>query len=392
MNKMYKWIMLLILLIIVISGGIAVFTIWTGGKGLAVPPLKEMSVVEAVDEAHRLGLKVKIEQIESNLPSGTVLTQWPDPGTKIKQDTTIILKVSKGGNRVPLPDVRGLEYSQALKKLEEAGFQTGDVLRIQDESRPAGTVVAQSPAAPVMVESSRKVDLLISLGQVTQSGQISVPDVLQRQEATARKMLEEAGLAVSNIERVYTQNSPEGMVIAMRPSAGSTLKRGQGVVLQVATLRKPVEEVSSSQVVAIPGASLIEDQATTTVQPDVATQPKSSGTMVPVIPPKSKEKVTATTPSQTSSSTSGGESKTTEVRKTAPVPAGGKIAKVRYQVPPLTRPMPLKIEMVDGNGTRVLLNKEVKGGEYISLETPYVDEGVVTIFLGGEFVWQDRYR
>ncbi|MDG3548618.1 PASTA domain-containing protein, partial [Methanobacterium formicicum] len=123
-------------------------------KGLAVPPLKEMSVVEAVDEAHRLGLKVKIEQIESNLPSGTVLTQWPDPGTKIKQDTTIILKVSKGGNRVPLPDVRGLEYSQALKKLEEAGFQTGDVLRIQDESRPAGTVVAQSPAAPVMVESS----------------------------------------------------------------------------------------------------------------------------------------------------------------------------------------------------------------------------------------------
>ncbi len=300
--------------------------------------------------------------------------------------------MSKGGNRVPLPDVRGLEYSQALKKLEEAGFQTGDVLRIQDESRPAGTVVAQSPAAPVMVESSRKVDLLISLGQVTQSGQISVPDVLQRQEATARKMLEEAGLAVSNIERVYTQNSPEGMVIAMRPSAGSTLKRGQGVVLQVATLRKPVEEVSSSQVVAIPGASRIEDQATTIVQPDVAAQPKSSGTMVPVIPPKSKEKVTATTPSQTSSSTSGGESKTTEVRKTAPVPAGGKIAKVRYQVPPLTRPMPLKIEMVDGNGTRVLLNKEVKGGEYISLETPYVDEGVVTIFLGGEFVWQDRYR
>jgi beta-lactam-binding protein with PASTA domain len=78
MGRMYKWVMFLILLVIVVSGGMAVLTIWSGGKGLAVPPLKEMSVVEAVDEAQRLGLKLKIEQIESTLPGGTVLSQWPE--------------------------------------------------------------------------------------------------------------------------------------------------------------------------------------------------------------------------------------------------------------------------------------------------------------------------
>lgn len=67
-------------------------------------------------------------------------------------------------------------------------------------------------------------------------------------------------------------------------------------------------------------------------------------------------------------------------------------AKVRYQVPPLTKPMGLKIEMVDATGTRSILSRDVKGGEYISLDAPFVTEGVVTVYLGGEFVWQERYK
>src|SRR5690606_22437752 len=161
---------------------------------------KEMSVVEAVDEAQRLGLKLKIEQIESTLPGGTVLSQWPEPGAKIKKDATVILKVSKGGNRIALPDVRGLEYSQALKKLEESGFQAGDTLRVSDDTRAAGVVIAQSPSAPVMLESTRKIDLLVSQGQVSQNGLIQVPEVLQREEQIARKLVEESGLVVANVE------------------------------------------------------------------------------------------------------------------------------------------------------------------------------------------------
>jgi serine/threonine-protein kinase len=65
---------------------------------------------------------------------------------------------------------------------------------------------------------------------------------------------------------------------------------------------------------------------------------------------------------------------------------------VRYQVPPLSRPLPLKIEVVDPEGTRTVLEREVKGGESIAVNVPYVREAAVTVYLGGEFVWQDRYR
>ncbi|NLK29725.1 MAG: PASTA domain-containing protein [Aminobacterium colombiense] len=389
MGRMYKWVMFLILLVIVVSGGMAVLTIWSGGKGLAVPPLKEMSVVEAVDEAQRLGLKLKIEQIESTLPGGTVLSQWPEPGAKIKKDATVILKVSKGGNRIALPDVRGLEYSQALKKLEESGFQAGDTLRVSDDTRAAGVVIAQSPSAPVMLESTRKIDLLVSQGQVSQNGLIQVPEVLQREEQIARKLVEESGLVVANVEYVYTQNSPEGMVISIRPKVGTSLKRGQGVVLQVASLKKPPSqekaEVSQAGTVLASAVSGTAEKVSGQTEATSKSQLPSGGTLIPVKPPSSKPG-TATAP-VTKSST-----QLAATPKSAPVPAGSKVAKIRYQVPPLTKQMPLKIEIVDGSGTRVLLNREVKGGEYVSLEAPYIEEGVVTIFLGGEFVWQDRYR
>ena len=69
-----------------------------------------------------------------------------------------------------------------------------------------------------------------------------------------------------------------------------------------------------------------------------------------------------------------------------------KTAKVRYQVPPLAKPLSLKIELMDEYGTRVLKDGTAKSGEYISMNVPYSGEARVTIYLGGEFVWQDRYN
>ncbi|MDR1977776.1 MAG: CsgG/HfaB family protein [Synergistaceae bacterium] len=68
-----------------------------------------------------------------------------------------------------------------------------------------------------------------------------------------------------------------------------------------------------------------------------------------------------------------------------------KFARIRYKVPPLARSLAFKIELVDPSGTRVILDRGTRSGEYISIDAPYSQECVVTIYLGGEFVWQDRY-
>ena len=52
----------------------------------------------------------------------------------------------------------------------------------------------------------------------------------------------------------------------------------------------------------------------------------------------------------------------------------------------------LRIEIIDRKGTRDLLNRKANAGEYIKLDVPYTGEAVVTIYLGGNFVWQDRFK
>lgn len=363
--KMMRWAMAAVLLVIVVSAGIAVYTVFFGSKDLAVPRLREMSVMDAMEEVKRLGLQAKIEQVDSALSPGRVLAQWPDPGTKVRKETTLILKVSKGAaNRKAIPDVRGMEYTRAVKTLEENGFSLGDVVRLKDNERPAGSVIAQSPAAPATVDPGRKVDLMVSAGGAARGGKIPVPELTQQDEKAARKMLSEASLMLAGIEYVYNQNTAEGMVLGTKPRAGALVASGGGVTLLVSTLKKPDKpepQTPAGGKANVPGLAPLTPGA------------QSDGASERVI----VNADASAKPSPTSAPAAGSKQR---------------IAKVRYQVPPLSKPMALRIEMVDANGTRQLMSREVRGGEYISLDAPFTTEGVVTIYLGGEFVWQDRFR
>ncbi len=387
LRKILRWGIVLVLLVILISGSVAFYTVFFGGRDLVIPPLREMSVLDAVDEAERIGLEVKIEQVDSSIPSGTVLAQWPEPGTKVRRDKTILLKVSKGGNRRAVPDFRGLEESKALAKIEELGFVAGEILRINDDQRAAGVVIAQNPASPAMIGLERAIDLLVSTGPEVKEGQIPVPDVTQRQESEARELLFRSGLKVGKNEYVATAGSPAGMVIGTKPKAGVNARLGSAVVLQIASTKAPQPkepEPAKAEAPVVADAPQPERQMGPAGPVQTITKDMGEGALSSGLPSDSTQKTGL--PDE-------GSSQGTVEGRTPPVSqAATGTAKVRYQVPPLTKPMGLKIEMVDATGTKPILSRNVKGGEYISLDAPFVTEGVVTVYLGGEFVWQERYK
>lgn len=389
MKKVVRLSLVLVLLAILGSAGTVFYTVFLGGESVVVPPMVGISVLDAVSMAERMGLRVRVDQEDSLETRGTIIAQWPQAGVKIRTEKILILKVSKGGYKKALPDLRGLEFSMASSKLSEMDFILGDVLRVQNQ-KPAGMVIAQNPAAPVMVSRSRPVSLLVSLGpERDDKGQITVPDVLGKEEESARKLVAESGLSVS-VEYVYTQSSPPGTAISLQPKAGSKIRPGSTVMVRISTMKQS-EKVASSPapVVTLPGTAV--DLGPQTV-PDPPQQ-STGGARVVVLEPGDASTKPPVTPVVTQE-VSPPEPKTAPTP--APIPAQpvapGKTAKVRYQVPPLTKPLGLKIEMIDKTGAKVLVNKEVSGGEYISLDAPYNGEAAVTIYLGGEFVWQDRYR
>lgn len=384
MKKMFRWSMILVLLVVIGAGVTVIHTIFWGGADEAVPPMRGSSVIDAVAQIEKMGLEVRVEQVRSTFPAGTVLSQWPEPGTRVGRNKVVILKVSKGGHKTSLPDVRGLEKDQAIQKLESLGFAIGDQLEINDSSKPRGVVLAQSPSAPAMVGKGQKVDLMISQGPAVAGGKVSVPDVLQMQEQVARKLLLESGLKIARVDHVLTIHTPEGMVMELDPKAGTIVNSGTAVAIKVAKEGTPepkpvTPEKQEKQVVKVSMPGMGSNASGSNIK-------KVEQKPVPSKPVEQKPSSTENT------GTPADKTESSQVTVVTPPSVPAKTAKIRYQVPPLTKPMQLKIEMIDVSGTRVVLDKSVKGGEYISMNEKYGQEAVVTIYLGGEFVWQEKYR
>lgn len=410
MGRVIRWTLLFVVLVIFSSGAIAFYTVFfRPSNTIVVPPLRERSVVDAVAEAERLGFAVKIEQTVSSLPSGRVLAQSPEPGARAGKNQLVVLQVSKGGEQRAVPDVRGQDLARAQRLLQEQGFTVGDVVRIKDGSQPGGVVIAQSPSAPANIPVDRRVDLLVSEGGGGRDGKLTVPDVARRSEREARDILTASGLRVLAVDKVYSPSMTEGMAIETRPAAGASARSGDGVRLKIATLQKPAGYVEPATVpkteteapaqgvvvVKVPGqedvfvgegVSAGTQTPITEANPNLTVLDQEQGRRVirnPALPSmevRPEVGTPAVEPPQ-------------PVTPASPsVPAGGKVAKVRYQVPPLAQPLDLRIEKVDPSGKQTVLNRKARSGEFVSLEVPYEKECVVTFYLGGEFVWQDKYQ
>ena len=363
MRNIVKIALIVTILVIIGSGAFAIYSVFWGFRDAAVPNLEGMKVADAVSLIEGKGMKLRIDEVDSVQPEGTIVEQWPKAGNMVKRGQIVILKVSRGGARLPLPDVRGMEYGQCVTLLKEKGFVVGEIVRIHSDARPAGVVIAQSPAAPALVPQNKPIDLLVSLGPSRVNGRVKVPNVLDRSEKIARQILGQSGLRVGAVKFRYTLLTPPGMVMDMAPRPGVEVAEGSSVVLYVATAKKP---------------STPEEK---TVLKGPKKEPEKTESVVSNSKPAKVEKEESTTAPASVTSTGG-----------SPGQESTKIAKIRYQVPPLAKPMELKIELIDEKGVKTILKKQVNSGEYISIDAPFVGDAAVTIYLGGQFVWQDRYR
>lgn len=416
-----SFIVFLVVVTIFASGAIAVYTIFIKPENKsAVPMLVGSSTVAAVSEAEKLGLVVQLEPVASTMPAGRVLAQSPQAGETLRKGQVIVLQVSQGGELHPVPDVKGMTLAKAQEEIKNQGFALGDVIKISEPDVKPGTVIAQSPAAPANVNSGRKIDLLVQAG-TAQAENITIPDVNRMTEEEARNVLETGGVKIQGIERVYSPLVPEGLAIETKPGAGTLIRPGQGVVLKLATQKKPsgysdIDSKNQTQgqkggtvttpknipsankekeqkaqeqsqntprgvTVSVGGEDdvFIGDDYDLTNSPKTADNKTETKTETKTTTPKTQEQNTKT---ETSPETNAGTG----------TAAGNKTARIHYQVPPLARPMDLRIEITDPNGTRNVINRQVKSGERINTSAAYSQECIIKIYLGGEAVWQERQR
>lgn len=137
--------------------------------------------------------------------------------------------------KVSVPSVKGLSLAEARREIVAAGLQVGEVSYQEDDSAPNGTVIEQAPGIDQPVEENTTVALVLSRGKQT----VTVPQITGRTVAEARERLEKANLHVGEVQDIFHESVPKGLIVKQGIAAGTKVEAGAGVDL---TVSKGVEE------------------------------------------------------------------------------------------------------------------------------------------------------
>ena len=146
--------------------GRKVYLIISGGKEMViVPNLVGMALKDARILLVRANLDLGKTDMTftDSISSGVVFKQSPDPGTKISTDQKVNIIVSQGSRagRVPVPDLMGVSFNEAILRLGNAKLGVGNRNYVTSETNKAGTVVDQSPKPGELALEGTTVDLFI---------------------------------------------------------------------------------------------------------------------------------------------------------------------------------------------------------------------------------------
>ena len=114
----------------VLPGTVIEATVSQGPEPRPAPDLANLTVDEAAAalDGLQLALALGEEEFSNTVEVGRVVSQDPAPTTLVDRGGTVTVRISKGPDLVPFPDLAGQTYPQALDTLAAAGYTENSLL------------------------------------------------------------------------------------------------------------------------------------------------------------------------------------------------------------------------------------------------------------------------
>lgn len=176
--------------------------------------------------------------IDTEIPSGMVLDQSPEPGRSMMvtpDGIEVELTVSSGADEYVVPDVLNMSYSDAVTAIQNAGF-VAEIENSTSDSVARNNVISTSPAAGETISSGSTVYLLVSSG--SEILYVEVPNLIGSTEEAAKAKLESANLSYGGAERVNSDLAV-GTVVGQSLDAFSQTEEHTKVYLQISSGPNP---------------------------------------------------------------------------------------------------------------------------------------------------------
>jgi len=226
---------------------------------VAVPQVVGLPLAEAEVLLLDADLLVEVvREVNESVPEGVVFAQDPRDGIQVAIRSTVVLKVSAGLGDAEVPDVVGRTEAEAVRLLVSAEFSSRTESR-PDDTVPEGRVIITNPPAGALVPKGSEVVLVVSSG----SDGVTVPNLVGQTELAASNQLGRLELQ-TGIERVFSPDQPEGVVVATRPAPGTRANIGDTVVLVVSQGPEPVPTTAAPPPTTSPPTTVAPTTTTTT--------------------------------------------------------------------------------------------------------------------------------
>ncbi len=224
-------------LVAVIAIGIVMIIIFGGGfksnKTVEVPNLVGATYA-GLPKYEGLSI-MKEERYDQSVPAGQIISQQPEAGKEVKQNSIVVVNVSLGPvtEQITMENLAERSEDWAVARLNslKLGLNIQTKEEINDKIA-AGYVIRTEPKEGAALTQGQTITLYISKGKKVQFA--SMPDVVGSDKDFAVNTLELQNLDLNIVlDEVFDMNVKAGTVMSTTPGKGEKIKTGQTVTLKV---------------------------------------------------------------------------------------------------------------------------------------------------------------
>jgi eukaryotic-like serine/threonine-protein kinase len=246
---------LLVLIIVALASTLISMRFAIHGREVAVPDFRGMAPAEAERAATGLGLEfARSDHFYSpTIPAGRIVSQQPEPGTRVRRGWRVQAADSLGPQRIDIPALLGMSPRAAEIDIRRRGLEVGAAAELPTDASAPQSVLAQTPAPGAQGVASPRVSLLYAAPPPETA--YAMPDLTGLTLPQATSLVTASGLKVVSMttaapppaagsdaipvrppapELFPNPNPSSSTVVAQEPAPGSRVTPGANVSLEVA--------------------------------------------------------------------------------------------------------------------------------------------------------------
>lgn len=225
-----RWLIAVaVLAVLTVVVTIAINAIGGKPRDVQVPDVAGQASADAIAALQNRGFKTNIARNpDSKVPPDHVIGTDPSANASVSAGDEITINVSTGPEQREVPDVSGLSYADAVRKLTSAGF--GKFKQAPSSSAPElkDRVLSTVPPANSTSAITNEITVVVGTGPQTKA----VPDVTNQTADGATNNLKILGFTAILTAPVPSPR-PAGEVVATDPVAGTVVPLDAPITLKV---------------------------------------------------------------------------------------------------------------------------------------------------------------